>query len=149
MCSGKAWPRYVRLCVSAHVRSHKKCNNVAEMTNRRFLNSQILIHFNTGWTNISLELHLSLTLIPVTKKSTILSCGVIGVDVIIKRQFICLSVAANQDSQTWHYPFSDIVLNILYTCTQVHQTSNKQTNKTVGIIFKYSCDWVVLAQWNE
>ncbi len=90
---------------------------------------------------ISLELHLSLTLIPVIQKSTILSYGVIGVDVIIKRQVICLSVAADQDSRTRHYPFSDIVLNILYTCTQLHQTSNKtKQKKPVSILFKYSRD---------
>lgn len=64
---------------------------------------------------ISLELHLSLTLIPVIQKSTISSCGVISADVIAKRQLICLSVAANQDSQTRHYPFSDHFDHTVYT----------------------------------
>lgn len=140
----KTWPRHP-MCVFLYecvvVRTQKSG------TKTRLLNSQILIHFNTGWTKISLELHLSQTLIPVIqKKSTIFSYGVIWI--IIKRQVICLDVAADQDSHTTHYPFSGIILNILYT-TQLHQTSNK-TKKTAWILFKYSCDfWICLAQWNE
>lgn len=36
---------------------------------------------------------------------------------------------------------------LVHNCTR-HQTKNK-TKKTVWIIFKYSCDWIFLAQWNE
>lgn len=60
-----------------------------------FLNSQVLIHFNTKWNKISLDLRMSQTLILVTMRSTFSSCVVIGV--IVKRQFISSSVAANQD----------------------------------------------------
>lgn len=63
--------------------------------NRQILNSQVLIHFNTKWNKISLDLRMSQTLILVTMRCTFSSCVVIGV--IVKRQFISLSVAANQD----------------------------------------------------
>lgn len=95
-----------------------------------------------------MELHSSLTLIPVIQRSTILSCGVTGIDRTIKRQVICLSVAANQDSPTWHHPFSDILLNIL-NAVLVHNCTIHQTNKNSLNYFKYSCDWIFLAQWNE
>lgn len=63
--------------------------------NRQIWNSQVLIHFNTKWNKISLDLRMSQTLILVTMRSTFSSCVVIGV--IVKRQFISSSVAANQD----------------------------------------------------
>lgn len=89
-----------------------------------------------------MELHLSLTLIPVIQKSTITSYGVIGFDVIIKRQVFCLSVAADQDSKTKDYPMSDIVLYIyLYT------TAPDSQQKQFCFLFKYL--WMNWLAWHN
>ncbi len=91
-----------------------------------------------------MELHLSPTLIPVIQKSTIYSCGVIGINVKIKKQVICLSVAANQNSQIYHNAlFRYCVKHTVYLYT----TAPDIRQKTVWIILKYSCDW--MSQWNE
>lgn len=89
-----------------------------------------------------MELHLSLTLIPVIQKSTITSYGVIGLDVIIKRQVFCLSVAADQDSKTKDYPMSDIVfvLFLFFFYIYLYTTAPDSKQKQFWFLLN-TCEW--------
>lgn len=64
---------------------------------------------------------MSQTLILVTQKSTFSSCVVIVV--IVKRQFISLNAAANQDCPARRDPLLAVGVKVRHT--QLHETTNQ------------------------